>query len=70
MKDLGVCLCGNVRVEYLCVVGGFDVEYLSETLCLEGFKSAKVVLCETGRFHSICEHGNEYHSEDLEFPLL
>ena len=70
LDDLGVGECGCCGVKDFCVVGGFDVEYFSEALGLEGIKSAKVVLGEAGRFHSICEHWNENHSEDLEFPFL
>ena len=35
---------------------------------MESIKSVGLWLCEGGRLHSICEHGNEGGFVDFEFP--
>ena len=61
--------CGYCGVKYFCVVGGLVVEYFPETLAVEGIEPVGLWLCECGRFHPICEHGDECGLVDSELPL-
>ena len=65
-----VVYCGYCGVKYFCVVGGLVVEYFPETLAVEGIEPVGLWLCECGRFHPICEHGDEGGFVNFEFEVL
>ena len=44
------------------------VEDLAQTLAVKGIEFVGLWLCQCGRFHPICDHGDEGGFVDLELP--
>ena len=63
---VGDCVCCGVQD--FCVVGGFVVEDFAQTLAVKGIEFVGLWLCQCGRFHPICDHGDEGGFVDLELP--